>query len=115
MASKEVILNINTSVIPTVPFWRPDSVAILSDKDALMRLNRYWRILSRIAIAKYLVAKKFSVDEYDKDDESSMWKIHREAMKEFHEFFEMKKEDEILRWYEERETPEYSLLRLRET
>ncbi|MCR8432993.1 MAG: radical SAM protein [Crenarchaeota archaeon] len=113
MSARDVIADLDLSGIPTVPFWRPDSVAILRDKDAIIRFNRYWRILSGKSLAKYLIAKKFAVDEYDPLDENSMWRIHRDYMEEFHDFLNTRNDREILDWYEKSSFPHYNLLRLK--
>ena len=113
MTTRDVSLDIDLAGVPTVPFWRPDSVAILSDRDALLRFNRYWRILSRKALAKFLIAKKFQVDEYSSNDEDSMWRVHEDYMREFHEFLDSNHDDAILGWYKTHNTPHWNLLRLK--
>lgn len=113
MSMRDIVMDLDLSGVPTVPFWRPDSVAVLRDKDALARFNRYWRILSGRALAKYLIARKFAVDEYDPQDEKSMLQVHQEYMKEFHNFLSAKSDKEILDWYRERNVPYYNLLKLK--
>jgi len=113
MTTRDVSLDLDLAGVPTVPFWRPDSVAILNDRDALMRFNRYWRILSRKALAKYLIAKRFPVDEYNLNDVDSMWRIHRDYLEEFHEFLDSNDDSSVMSWYRGRDTPRWNLLRLK--
>ncbi|MEX0568967.1 MAG: hypothetical protein Q6363_007395, partial [Candidatus Njordarchaeota archaeon] len=113
MPEKNIAIDLDLSCVPTVPFWRPDSVEILKDKDAIMRFNRYWRIIVGKAIAKYLICKKIEVQSYNTEDEEQMWEIHEEAIKKFHEILSSMNDEEIFRWYKNRQRPKNNLLKLK--
>ena len=113
MATKEVIIDLDLSMVPTIPFWRPDSIEILRDRDAIVRFNRYWRILVGKAIAKFLLCKKMEVEKYDPTDEDQMRMIHDGALEELKEMLNTKKEEEITRWYRNQRRPQYNLLKLK--
>lgn len=112
MSSKQITLDLDLSVIPTT-FWRPDSIAILKDKDAILRFNRYWRILTRKTIAKFLICKKIEVSSYDTKNEEQMWEIHDQAMNKFHEILNKMNDEELLKWYKKQQRPANNLLKLK--
>ena len=112
MSVNQVVMNLDLSRVPTT-FWRPDSVDILNDRDAIRRFNRYWRILVGKAIAKFLICKKIEVDPYETDDIDNMWKIHDDHMKELKEILTEKSDEEIEQWYKTKQTKENNLLKLK--
>ena len=82
MSATNIIVDLDLSMVPTVPLWRPDSVEVLRDRDAIIRFNRYWRILAGKALPKFLICKKIEVEPYNETDEDAMWSSHSVAMAE---------------------------------
>ncbi len=113
LSVRQVVMDLDLSVVPTIPFWRPDSVEILRDRDAIVRFNRYWRILVGKAIAKYLICKKIEVEKYDPTDEDEMWVIHDNAMERLKELLSEKTDEEIEKWYRSQPKKENNLLKLK--
>lgn len=68
--------------IPVV-WGRPDSIAILDDKEALEIFSRYWRVVRNEVPAKFLILKTIEVEYNNEDELDELWKIHDKAMNDF--------------------------------
>jgi len=98
--------------IPVV-WGRPDSVAILEDKEAIQTFSRYWRILKNKTIAKFLIAKLIEVD-YDEDlSLEELWNVHDDAMRDFKRILNEFSDEEIIEMWRSRRLSEKNLLKLK--
>lgn len=113
MSLYEKKLDLDLSTVPTIPLWRPDSVHILNDKDAIYRFNRYWRILTNEALSKFLILKKIETEQYSTNDEDSLWSLHDKYMSVFEEIISDKEDSEIIAWWKSRDKPYWNLLKLK--
>jgi len=98
--------------IPVV-WQRPDSIAILDDKEAQERLERYFKILRREALPKFLIAKMIEVEYSDDMSLEELWKVHAEKMKELIEFMREKDDEELITLWKEGGFPKRNLLTLK--
>jgi len=98
--------------IPVV-WQRPDSAAILKDREALKAFSRYWTILRGKALSKFLIAKMIVVDYDPNDDEDKLWKLHEHAMKEFFDMLNDYSEEKIIEMYKSKQSDGRNLLNLK--
>jgi putative pyruvate formate lyase activating enzyme len=96
--------------------FRPDASSVWSDPEVKRRLSRYWGIMQGERRARYLVAKKLSVNpalNIVHDSEEELWKHHDAAGSEFPQF--LAEIDEGSRKFSRLKTPEVSFLDLKST
>jgi len=90
---------------------RPDAVKVLDDPMVKKALPRYIKIVREESPAKFLIAKRISVDFDQRMSEKELWKIHDRAMKKFQKI--QTKLDSEKNRLEEIKKPEKSLLDLK--
>jgi len=64
---------------------RPDAEAVLHDSRAKRSLPRYFDLIARRRTAKFLIAKRLPVEFHEKDSTENLWKLHKEATKQYYE------------------------------
>lgn len=96
--------------IPVV-YQRPDSVHILYEEEFKLRLPRYYRLLKRETVAKFLVAKMVEVEFDENDNLDELWEIHNEGIKRERELLE--NEENIVNRYIKGDYPKINLLKLK--
>ena len=65
---------------------RPDAELIWRDKIVKERLKRYYSILKKQKYARYLIAKKFTVEFKSSSSLDNLWDLHNQAQREFKDF-----------------------------
>jgi len=90
---------------------RPDAVKALDDPGVKKALHRYVKIVHEELPAKFLIAKRISVEFDSEMNEKELWKIHDKTMKKFREI-ETKIDSGKIK-LEEIQKPEKSLLDLK--
>lgn len=80
--------------IPVV-WGRPDSIAIIDDREAQETFLRYWKIIREEALAKYLILKSIEVDYSTDSDLNELWRVHDKAMEEFRSVLNELDEEEV--------------------
>ena len=94
-------------------YQRPDSVEILKDKEAVGRLERYFKILRREAIAKFLVAKMIEVNWDDDAELDDLWKLHDLGVEKQYEILKKKSDRELLLEWERKGPADINLVDLK--
>ncbi|MGQ4892306.1 MAG: radical SAM protein [Candidatus Njordarchaeia archaeon] len=98
--------------IPVV-HQRPDSIAILDDDEFRLRMPRYFKLLKRETITKFMLAKLIEV-EFDKDsDLEELWRIHDEGVKEQRRILNEVSDEDLVSMWKRDKRPEQSLLYLK--
>ena len=95
--------------IPVV-YQRPDSVAILNDKEFKLRMPRYYKLLKRETVAKFILTK-FIDAEFDRDaglDE--LWKVHDKGVSELRNLLHEFDDSELVSMWQHDKKPDTSLL-----
>jgi len=91
--------------------WRPDAIAVLSDKKARQGLARYFDVTQDEKPAKFMIAKKLPANFGREDSLQQLWTLHDRLTEEYYRL--EKQIDTRQTSLEESETPEKSYLDLK--
>jgi len=91
--------------------WRPDASAVLQDKRARQSLARYFDVMHDGKPAKFMMAKKLSVNFNQRDSLEHLWMLHDKLTEDYCHL--EKRIDTRETSLEELETPEKSYLDLK--
>ncbi|MGD8507222.1 MAG: radical SAM protein [Candidatus Bathyarchaeota archaeon] len=91
--------------------WRPDSLAVLKDKQARRSLSRYFDVMQNDKPAKFMIAKKLPANFGKEDSLEKLRVLHERLTTEYYSF--EKEVDTRQKQLKELETPEKSYLDLK--